>query len=263
MFVECRIFVLGLQLLWSHCLVYQQFWLEKIECVFKYVVKSPATFRLEYNKCFDSQQATSTASQVEAEKGDQNCIWFSWGSSHLTPNVAFATGLLLLIIYFNGIGTSLPVLCSPWIPLIHTSSQQILTEQWWFYWHAQGSKHEKIRFVQIQASQELGAHKTTGTISNDMDISKLCRDLLPPLIFLPWRKKQKAPVCKQMRTPQSSLRSKAFAAARELWLQLLLQPDTSSKIAPSHLLGPISSPEEGFYRGQLSFPPALDPVTQC
>lgn len=181
MFVECRIFVLGLQLLWSHCLVYQQFWLEKIGCVFKYVMKSAAMARQEYDKCLNGKQATRTASQVEAEKGDQNCIWFSRGSSHLSPNAAFATGLLLLITHFNGIGTSMPVLCSPWIPLSHTWSQQILTEQWWIYWHAQGYKHEKIRFV--QTSQEPGAQKTAGTISNDMDIFKLCRDLLPPWYF--------------------------------------------------------------------------------
>lgn len=85
--------------------------------------------------------------------------------------------------FFNGICTSLPVLCSPWIPPSHTSPQQILTEQWRIYWHAQWAKHKKMRFVQIQTSQEPGAQKTPGMISNDMDIFKLCRDLLPPWYF--------------------------------------------------------------------------------
>lgn len=61
---------------------------------------------------------------------------------------------------------------------------------------------------------------------------------------------------------QSLLKCKALAAARELGAQLLFQPDTSSKIAPSHLPDPISDPEEGFYGAQLSFPPALNPLTQ-
>lgn len=183
MFMECRIFVLGLQLLWSHCLVYQQFWLEKIGCVFKYVVKSAAMARLEYNKCLSGKQATSTASQVEAEKGDQNCIWFSRGSSHLTPNAAFATGLLLLIIHFNGIGTSLPVPCSPWIPLSHTSSQQILTKQWGIYWHAQGSKHEKIRFIQIQTSREPGAQKLQEQFLMTWTFLSSVETYCPPDIF--------------------------------------------------------------------------------
>lgn len=62
--------------------------------------------------------------------------------------------------------------------------------------------------------------------------------------------------------PSPHLNAKHLLLQESCWLQLLLWPDTSSKIAPSHLPGPISSPEEGFYRVQLSFPPALDPVTQ-
>lgn len=91
--------------------------------------KSTAMARLQYCKCFDGRP-TGTASQVGTEKEDQYCICFSPGSSHLTPNAAFATGLLPpLRIHFNGIGPSLPVLCLPWIPPSHPPSEQILTEQ--------------------------------------------------------------------------------------------------------------------------------------
>lgn len=47
---------------------------------------------------------------------------------------------------------------------------------------------------------------------------------------------------------QPSFKCKALAAARELGLQLLHQPDTSSKIALSHLPDPISDPGGGLPR---------------
>lgn len=98
-----------------------------------------------------------------------------------------------------------------------------------------------------------------------MGIFKLPRDptaLLPKYFFLKEKKGERMFGSKWESLTPSSLKCKALAAARELGWQLFLQPDTSSKIVPSHLPDAISNLEEGFYRAQLSLPPALDPVTQ-
>lgn len=137
-------------LLGSHCC-----WvLEKGGCDFKYMASlQPWADSSSVN----ASMPTSTASQLWAEK-EQSCVSFSPGTSHPTPNAAFATGLLPQVCsqfqwYRNLTACSVPTsnLTEP------SPSQQILTEQQWISWHRLGCKHEKIRFIQIPTSLGTGA----------------------------------------------------------------------------------------------------------